>query len=126
LDQRRNQKKQLMKKVVLILSILFVAQLAYCQSAISVTKSGTGNPILFLTGFTSPGSVWDETILNLDGTYETHVVSYAGFNGLEPIGTPWYHPIHGMPTSKTVFETLHRDYYAMVHQLCLGFMKRRP
>lgn len=82
-----------MKKVGLIFSVLFIAQVAYCQTAISVTKSGAGNPIIFLPGFTSPGSVWDETILNLDGTYETHVVSYAGFNGLEPIGTPWYIPI---------------------------------
>lgn len=79
-----------MKKTGLILSILFFAQLIYCQTAISVVKSGAGNPIIFLPGFTSPGSVWDETIRGLDGTYETHVVSYAGFIGLKPIGTPWY------------------------------------
>ena len=82
-----------MKKAGLILGILFLTQIAFCQTAISITKTGTGNPIIFLPGFTSPGSVWDETILNLDGAYEIHVISYAGFNGLEPIGTPWYTPI---------------------------------
>lgn len=82
-----------MKKAGLILSILFFAQHVYCQTAISVVKNGAGNPIIFLPGFTSPGSVWDETILKIDGTFETHVISYAGFNGLKPIGTPWYTPI---------------------------------
>lgn len=28
-----------------------------------------------------------------------------------------------MLSNKTLFETLHRDYYAMVQQMCLGFMK---
>ncbi len=82
-----------MKKVTLIIGILLIALQAFSQSAISVAKSGEGNPIIFLPGFTSPGSVWDETIQQLEGNYETHVVSYAGFNGLEPIGTPWYAPI---------------------------------
>ena len=82
-----------MKKLGIILSILFSAQLSYSQTAISVVKRGEGIPIIFLPGFTSPGSIWDETILDLAGTYETHVISYAGFNGIEPIGTPWYVPI---------------------------------
>ena len=37
--------------------------------------------------------MWDQTIENLDGSYETHAISYAGFNGIDPIGTPWYTPI---------------------------------
>lgn len=82
-----------MKKIGLILCIVCYAQFSYCQSAISVEKNGEGNPIIFLPGFTSPGSVWNETIANLEGNYETHIVSYAGFNGMEPIGTPWYAPI---------------------------------
>lgn len=81
-----------MKKVLIICTLL-VAQLAQSQSPIQVEKSGEGNPIVFLPGFTTPGSVWDETIKNLSGSFETHTVSYAGFNGLEPIGTPWYAPI---------------------------------
>lgn len=82
-----------MKKILFLFSALLIAQFANSQSPIQVEKSGAGNPILFLPGFTTPGSVWNETIDNLSSTYETHVVSYAGFNGLESIGTPWYAPI---------------------------------
>lgn len=82
-----------MKILLFALIALFTVQLAYSQDAIKVEKNGSGNPIIFLPGFTTPGSVWNETIENLNGTYETHVVSYAGFNGIEPIGTPWYAPI---------------------------------
>ncbi|MBX2841458.1 MAG: alpha/beta hydrolase [Flammeovirgaceae bacterium] len=80
-------------KVILGVLFLFITNFAFSQTAISVTTSGTGKPIIFLPGFTSPGSIWDETIPNLEGNYESHVVSYAGFNGLKPIGTPWYSTI---------------------------------
>lgn len=82
-----------MKKTVLIITLLFLAQFAFTQKAITVVKSGEGKPIIFLPGFTAPGSVWDETINNLNGSYESRIVSYAGFNGLESIGTPWYDAI---------------------------------
>lgn len=79
-----------MKKAALIITLLFLAQMGFSQSAISVIKSGKGNSIIFLPGFTTPGSVWDETIKHLPVSYESHIVSYAGFNGLESIDTPWY------------------------------------
>jgi len=79
-----------MKKTGLLIALLCLVQLTFAQKAITVIKSGEGKPIIFLPGFTAPGSVWDETIKNLNGTYESHIVSYAGFNGLESIGTPWY------------------------------------
>ena len=79
-----------MKKATLVITLLFLAHFGFTQSAISVAKSGIGNPIIFLPGFTTPGSVWDETIKHLDESYESHIVSYAGFNGLAPIDTPWY------------------------------------
>jgi len=60
------------------------------QSAIHPVKQGSGTAIIFLPGFTTPGSIWNPTIANLEGTYETHVISYAGFNGRAPIDTPWY------------------------------------
>jgi len=83
-----------MKKIVFlaIISVLSI-QISQGQSAVKITKNGSGKPILFLPGFTTPGSVWDEAIAKLNDTYETHTVSYAGFNGIEPIGTPWYLPI---------------------------------
>ncbi|MEQ9169382.1 MAG: alpha/beta hydrolase [Fulvivirga sp.] len=82
-----------MRKSILLFTALLLSGLAYSQSAIQIEKQGNGDPILFLPGFTSPGSVWKETIGNLPSSYQTHTVSYAGFNGLEPIGTPWYAPI---------------------------------
>ncbi len=82
-----------MKKALILINSLLIVTLALGQNPIQVEKSGEGNPIIFLPGFTTPGSVWNETIENLNGSFETHVVSYAGFNGLESIGTPWYAPI---------------------------------
>lgn len=82
-----------MKKLFTLSITQLFFHLIFAQSPIHVEKSGSGEAILFLPGFTTPGSVWNETIDNLTTTYETHVVSYAGFNGLEPIGTPWYSPI---------------------------------
>ena len=82
-----------MKKLLIAFTLILSASSVFSQSAIHVDRKGQGNPIIFLPGFTTPGAVWDETIRNLKGNYESHVVSYAGFNGLEPIGTPWFEPI---------------------------------
>lgn len=82
-----------MKKTGLLVTLIFLTQFAFSQAAISVVKTGKGSPVIFLPGFTAPGSVWDETIKNLDLAHTRYVVSYAGFNGLEPIGTPWYDSI---------------------------------
>lgn len=82
-----------MKKIEIILVLLILSQMAFSQKAITVEKTGNGKPILFLPGFTVPGSVWNETIQNLNGSWECHTVSYAGFNGTAPIDTPWYEPI---------------------------------
>ena len=82
-----------MKKFGIVITLVLVVQLAYSQQAIIVEKSGAGTVLLFLPGFTTPGTVWNETIENLDGDYESHIVSYAGFNGLSPIEFPWYEAI---------------------------------
>ncbi|WP_421763143.1 alpha/beta fold hydrolase [Ekhidna sp.] len=82
-----------MKKILLTLTIISASMATIAGPAIKVEKSGNGDPILFLPGFTNPGSVWEETIKNLDGTFENHVISYAGFNGIEAIEMPWYKTI---------------------------------
>ena len=80
-----------MKNVFSIaLILLSIAQFAFSQSAITISKSGKENPVFFLPGFTAPGSVWQPTVDHLDGQFESYLVSYAGFNGLAPIDTPWY------------------------------------
>lgn len=71
-----------MKKFGIVLTLVLVVQLAYSHQAIVVEKSGAGSVLLFLPGFTTPGTVWNETIENLDGNYESHIVSYAGYTVL--------------------------------------------
>jgi pimeloyl-ACP methyl ester carboxylesterase len=78
-----------MKKIIFYL-LMVIASSVFGQPAIKVEKSGKGNPILFLPGFVTPGSMWTETASNLQGSYEAHFVSYAGFNGNAPIAMPWY------------------------------------
>lgn len=83
-----------MKKFVVTAAFVLSISMVYSQaSAIRVEKIGKGTTILFLPGFTTPGSVWKETIKNLNGKYESHLVSYAGFNGLAPIEGPWYESV---------------------------------
>jgi pimeloyl-ACP methyl ester carboxylesterase len=83
-----------MKKQLIIVALIFVANVAAAQTpAFKVERAGQGQPILFLPGFTCPGAVWNETINNLNGKYEVHKISYAGFNGNAPIRMPWYETI---------------------------------
>lgn len=78
-----------MKKLT-VLFLISIGVSALAQPAIKVEKTGKGIPVLFLPGFMTPGSVWTETVKNLNGKYEAHLVSYAGFNGNAPIAMPWY------------------------------------
>lgn len=79
-----------MKKMKFIVALLLLSSPLLAQKAIYVEKTQQGSPVLYLPGFTTPGSVWYETINNISHVYENHIVSYAGFNGLQPIEMPWY------------------------------------
>lgn len=76
--------------IVITALFLFVALTPSHATAIKVVMSGRGKPVLYLPGFTSPGSVWNETINNMEEEREHHVFTYAGFDGVEPVDTPWY------------------------------------
>jgi len=86
-----------MKKLcLLVLGVIVAIVTTYAQPAapsFQSKRSGKGDPVIFLPGFTCPGAVWDETVAHLNKEYETHVISYAGFNGLQPIRMPWYETI---------------------------------
>ncbi len=58
-----------------------------------VETIGKGKPIFYLPGFTVPGSIWKETVENLDLKGKSYLFSYAGFNGNKPIKMPWYENI---------------------------------
>jgi pimeloyl-ACP methyl ester carboxylesterase len=81
------------KTCLLLLGVIIAAVATFAQPAIRVNKSGNGDALIFLPGFTCPGSVFDETISHLEKSFETHVISYAGFNGLAPVKMPWYETI---------------------------------
>ncbi len=83
-----------MKK--LKITILLMAIISTCFGQAPAVKSkiiGKGNPVLFLPGFATPGSLWMETVQNLKQKSECHLISYAGFNGNEAIEMPWYSTI---------------------------------
>lgn len=79
------------KLKITIVLLLVIVSLGFGQtSAFKVEVVGKGTPMLFLPGFTTPGSIWNETVDHLTSKSEAHLISYAGFNGNEPIALPWY------------------------------------
>ncbi len=83
-----------MKTLKITLVLLAIVSLGFGQTpAIQSEVIGKGTPILFLPGFTTPGSIFKETFDNLIIKNEAHLISYAGFNGNEPIPMPWYETI---------------------------------
>ncbi|WP_128755275.1 alpha/beta fold hydrolase [Aquimarina sediminis] len=83
-----------MKTFKITLLLLAIINLGFGQApAIKTEVMGKGKPVLFLPGFTTPGSIWQETVDHLTSEKETHLVSYAGFNGNSPIAMPWYNTI---------------------------------
>lgn len=80
-----------MHKKLIIVTLLLISISGYSQpKSFNVVKTGKGKKILYLPGFTTPGSIWNETIANLKGKHESLIISYAGFDGLPAIDTPWY------------------------------------
>lgn len=51
----------------------------------AVEVSGSGPPMILIPGLASPGQVWEPTLGHLDGRYEAHVLTLAGFAGQPPI-----------------------------------------
>ncbi|WP_258100807.1 alpha/beta fold hydrolase [Marinoscillum pacificum] len=80
-----------MKRFFYLTILIVFAHLGFAQSkAYEVKVSGKGQAIIFLPGFTCPGEVWDNTISNLEPTYQTHQFTYAGFGDVPAIELPWY------------------------------------
>ncbi|PKV50453.1 pimeloyl-ACP methyl ester carboxylesterase [Aquimarina sp. MAR_2010_214] len=83
-----------MKTFRITLLALIIINLGFSQtSAIKIEITGQGDPVLFLPGFTTPGSIWNDTVEHLTTKSEAHLISYAGFNGNPPIAMPWYDTI---------------------------------
>jgi N-formylmaleamate deformylase len=55
-----------------------------------VERSGQGRPIVFIPGLASSGEVWKETLAHLQGRYDCHVLTLAGFAGQPAIPAPFF------------------------------------
>ncbi len=55
-----------------------------------VERSGAGRPLVFIPGLASSGDVWDETVAHLQGRYDCHVLTLAGFAGQPAIPAPFF------------------------------------
>ncbi|WP_109300261.1 alpha/beta fold hydrolase [Aquimarina sp. AU474] len=83
-----------MKTFKITIVFLAMMSLGFSQTpSIKTEVLGKGTPIIYLPGFTTPGSIWKETINNITLKNEAHLISYAGFNGNDPIAMPWYNTI---------------------------------
>jgi pimeloyl-ACP methyl ester carboxylesterase len=82
-----------MKRILCTLFVFLIGAVAFAQNVIKIEKHGKGRAIILLPGFTTPGSVWNNVIANLDQNHQTHTVSYPGFDGVKPIEMPWYDQI---------------------------------
>src|ERR1035437_1514142 len=77
-----------MRKIFLFI-LMFTMVSAYCQQkAFKVEVYGKGQPIILIPGYSCSGDVWKETVDNLKGNYQLHVVTLAGFAGVRAINTP--------------------------------------
>jgi pimeloyl-ACP methyl ester carboxylesterase len=73
-----------MKKVISLILIILSITIVYAEkTSINVEKNGNGNPIIFIPGLGCPGEIWNETVNYFSDKYECHVVSIAGFAGME-------------------------------------------
>jgi len=80
-----------MKNTALLCIIIFnfAFNFSNAQYSIEVKTQGLGQPVLFLPGFANSSEVWNETLTQINGDYQFHLVDYAGFNGIPAIETPW-------------------------------------
>jgi pimeloyl-ACP methyl ester carboxylesterase len=80
-------------KNLILLFISFVFSLSIHAKSesqpISVEVTGKGKPIILIPGFTVPGDIWNPLVKKLEKNYECHIVTLAGFGGIEPIEFPW-------------------------------------
>lgn len=81
-----------MKNFISLLLVCIASLNVHAQhtnKAIHATVQGTGEPLVFIPGFTVPGEVWQPTVDSLKSRYECHVLTLAGFGGTQPIKFPW-------------------------------------
>ncbi|MFP2931692.1 alpha/beta fold hydrolase [Pyxidicoccus sp. 3LG] len=93
-----------MPRVAVLASLLALSLLAGCSTSSGATststaaapapfrveRSGTGRPLVFIPGLASSGAVWNETVAHLQGRYDCHVLTLAGFAGQPALPAPFF------------------------------------
>ncbi|MBX2878184.1 MAG: alpha/beta hydrolase [Saprospiraceae bacterium] len=85
--------------VMLVFMIQASSQETIQKNAFEVSVEGEGQAIFYFPGFSIGGSIFQETIQQLDIKGQNHIFTFAGFDGLKPIDMPWY------PTIKAEIKT---------------------
>ena len=72
-----------MKRLSLI-SLLVLLAAAAQAAPFTVRVEGEGTPMIFIPGLSSSGHVWDGTCAHFAARYQCHILTLAGFAGVEP------------------------------------------
>lgn len=65
----------------------------FAPTTFEISVTGAGHPVVFIPGFACSGRVWEPIVGQLQGV-EAHVISFAGFAGVPPVGEPSLARIH--------------------------------
>ena len=79
-----------MKKLAIIVLVLLIQNNIFSQIKkktypFEVEIRGKGEPIIFIPGLASKGSVWNQVVDSLKNKYECHILTLAGFAKQKPI-----------------------------------------
>jgi N-formylmaleamate deformylase len=77
-----------MKRILLIITILWSPCVHAQQNAFRVNVYGKGEPIILVPGYGCSGEVWKQTVESLKSKYQLHVLTLAGYAGVPPIDSP--------------------------------------
>lgn len=78
----------------ILLFVIFFINLVRAEptsfDSFNVTVTGEGKTIIFIHGYASGKTVWDETVDYLKSDFQCHVIQMAGFAGKDPIKAEKY------------------------------------
>lgn len=79
--------------LMLALTIQATSQVTIQKNSFQVTVTEKGPAIFYFPGFSIGGSIFQETIDQLEVAGQNHIFTFAGFGGVNPIDMPWYSTI---------------------------------
>ncbi len=80
------QKQSTLILSIIIFSFIFLLHPLKAEATYFDTEvTGQGKPIIFIHGYASNKSVWDETVDYLKSDFQCHVIQIAGFAGQTPV-----------------------------------------